>query len=737
SRDELLRMTLMDIDTDEYGGLAADRIQQIEEKGRVVFETAHRCRDGSAIPVEVSSRKVDFEGKPCILGVARDISERLEREFEYAQILNTSIDGFWVLDDEGALLEVNPAAAEMLGCSREEMLGRNISEIDANESPEKTRQHVRALREIGYERFETRHRHKSGRLVDVEISTSYIPRSRGQYVAFIRDITERKNAEEALRASEQLTRSIIDASEDIIVFKDTGSRFRVVNPAMCRMLNRSGSEIIGKTDFDLFPRQQAERFFQADRKVVETGQALMLEESVEGIEGLLWISTVKSPVVNETGEIEGIVVISRDKTEQRLAEQSLQNEKLRLSHVIEGTRAGIWDWRVQTGEIEVNERWAEIIGYRLEELAPVSRQTWKQFVHPEDLERSEALLEKHFQGELEYYECECRMRHKQGHWVWIQDRGKVTEWDRRGRPERMTGTHIDVSRQKELEQEQRSLEYRLQQSRKAESLSRMAGAIAHHFNNQLSVVSGHLELAMEDLHPEAEIRQHLNEAIKAGHRASHISSQMLAYLGQHKGRKEMLDLSEICRKHLPKLEAILAGGVSLDTDLMESGPVVYANEGELRQALTGLILNAWEAEPDFSGSVSLRTRIAAGSELEQGTTYPVDWSPSEPYYACLEVSDTGCGISPENLEKIFDPFFTTKFTGRGLGLPVVLGMARAAGGGVGVDSQVDRGTTIRVFMALAGDPCRSLPEEPAAGPENATGCTVLLVEDQEEVRTLV
>lgn len=131
--------------------------------------------------------------------------------------------------------------------------------------------------------------------------------------------------------------------------------------------------------------------------------------------------------------------------------ENLKIERRRLRNTIIGTRSGIWEWNVQTGETVFNERWTEIIGYSLEELAPISIETWMTLAHPEDLKRSAELLDKHFCGELEYYECEARMRHKNGHWVWVLDRGSVQSWDEHGRPLVMYGTHQDITERKQAE----------------------------------------------------------------------------------------------------------------------------------------------------------------------------------------------------------------------------------------------------------------------------------------------
>ena len=130
----------------------------------------------------------------------------------------------------------------------------------------------------------------------------------------------------------------------------------------------------------------------------------------------------------------------------------MKNSKdLRNELVIKGTRIGVWDWNIQTGETVFNERWAEIIGYKIDELEPVSIETWMKFAHPEDLEESNNRLQAHFSGEAEYYDFESRMRHKNGNWVWVHDRGKVFEWDDKGQPLRMCGSHIDITEQKRLE----------------------------------------------------------------------------------------------------------------------------------------------------------------------------------------------------------------------------------------------------------------------------------------------
>ncbi|MBN2079507.1 MAG: PAS domain S-box protein [Spirochaetes bacterium] len=144
-----------------------------------------------------------------------------------------------------------------------------------------------------------------------------------------------------------------------------------------------------------------------------------------------------------------------DITDRLRVEEALAHERWRLSSIIEGTNIGTWEWNVRTGATNYNERWAEIIGQTLDELSPVSIDTWKRFTHPDDLAKSEELLKRHFSGELPYYECECRMRHREGNWVWVLDRGRVITRTPEGEPLMMYGTHTDITGLKETEEKLR------------------------------------------------------------------------------------------------------------------------------------------------------------------------------------------------------------------------------------------------------------------------------------------
>jgi len=149
-------------------------------------------------------------------------------------------------------------------------------------------------------------------------------------------------------------------------------------------------------------------------------------------------------------------------TERKRAEAELGAQRQKLDNIIQGTNLGTWEWNVQTGEVVINERWAEIIGYTLEELTPVSSNIWRSGVHPDDLSNSDDILQKHFNGDLDYYNAELRMRHKQGNWIWIRSLGKVSTWTEDGKPLLMYGTHQEITERKRTEEELRKANETLQ-----------------------------------------------------------------------------------------------------------------------------------------------------------------------------------------------------------------------------------------------------------------------------------
>jgi PAS domain S-box-containing protein len=428
------------------------------------------------------------------------------------------------------------------------------------------------------------------------------------------------------------------------------------------------------------------------------------------------------------------VKLKSEVDERKRAEVALFEERQRLAGIIEGTNVGTWEWNVQTGETKFNGRWAGIIGYTLAELAPVSIETWVAYAHPDDLVTSNDLLARHFRGESDYYEMEARMRHRDGSWVWVLDRGKVATWTEEGKPCWMLGTHQDITERKRAEEEHQILERQLLQAQKLESLGVLAGGIAHDFNNILMAIIGNADLALMKLNPESPVITHLHQIEQAASRAADLAKQMLAYSGKGKFMIENLDLNRMLEEMQHMLEVSISRKVVLQMNLTPHIPTLEADASQVRQTIMNLVINASEAMGDNSGIITITTGCM---EYDRGSLKDV-WlneDLAEGLYTFLEVVDTGCGMDSDTLSRIFDPFFTTKFTGRGLGMAAVLGIIRGHKGGILVSSEPGKGTIFRVLLPASGRPVEVVENQPAGGDWQGHG-TVLLVDDEESVREI-
>ena len=381
--------------------------------------------------------------------------------------------------------------------------------------------------------------------------------------------------------------------------------------------------------------------------------------------------------------------------------------------------------------LEANFNAATLLGSTRNALVkqPVTR-----FIRKEDQDvyyiRRRQLFET---GEPQIFELQ--MVKKDGAPFWVRMEAAVAQ-DSDGAPVCRV-VMSDISEHKRIEVEKVKLEVQHRQLQKAKSLRLMAGAIAHHFNNQLHVVMGNLEQAVMNLPLESCVGKNLSDAMEASCRAAEMSTLMLTYLGQTHGKHEPMDLSEVCRRSLPLLQATAPKGTFFEADFPAIGPVIRANPGQIMQILANLITNAWESADESRRSIGLTAKTVSRANIDVTKRFPVDWEPRDPAYACLEVADAGCGIAEENFEKIFDPFFSTKFTGRGLGLSVVLGIVRAHHGVVTVESEPDRGSIFRVFFPLLVEEVIRQPDNAAQIQETKEGGTLLVVEDEEQLRGML
>ncbi len=288
----------------------------------------------------------------------------------------------------------------------------------------------------------------------------------------------------------------------------------------------------------------------------------------------------------------------------------------------------------------------------------------------------------------------------------------------------------DITDRKHAEAERERLEAQNRQLRKSESLSRMAGAIAHHFNNQLQVITMNMELAKSCLPRGTGSTEFLADVLKSANKVGEVSNMMLTYLGETVAKREPLNLSDICQQHLSALMRVFKKEVKLKTDIVRPGPMVRGNASQIEQILTNLVTNAVEATGDQSDVIRSSLKKVSAADIPMENRFPINYLPHGNEFACLEVADTGVGIPNNDIENLFDPFFSSKFAGRGMGLAVVLGILRAHSGCITVESKPGNGSRFLVFLPILTGTA-SLP--PVHGGQSPKGSLILVVEDEPSV----
>jgi PAS domain S-box-containing protein len=381
--------------------------------------------------------------------------------------------------------------------------------------------------------------------------------------------------------------------------------------------------------------------------------------------------------------------------QRRQYEETLRIERQRLASIIEGTHVGTWEWNVQTGETVFNERWAQIVGFTLSELEPINIQTWIRLAHPDDLKESESKLHKHFAGELECYNCECRMKHKDGSWVWIHNRGKVMEWTPDGKPLRMFGTHSDITDRKQSEDN-------LRKAMKAANAANVAKSqflanMSHEIRTPMNAILGFAELLAQDkLTPQQS--DFVQTIRNSGSHLLDLINDILDFSKIEAGKMtlEFTDCPvEVLLGELESLMAPFAQTKGLRFEMLSPTVLpqtVRTDPVRLRQCLTNLVNNAIKFTE--AGHVIVRTTLTESAGKS---------------FLRFEVEDTGPGIDPQVQGKIFEAFeqadgsMTRKFGGTGLGLTITRHLAELFGGSLTLTSELGKGSTFVIAIPTNTD----------------------------------
>jgi two-component system cell cycle sensor histidine kinase/response regulator CckA len=656
----------------------------------------------------------------------RDHCAELERRNQRHQtILEHAMDGFFVLDEQGRFINVNPAFGRMLGYTSEELLSMKISDV---ESESGAGFGPAALR-TGLHHFPSVHRHRDGRPVHLESSIVVVrDGDRKILVGFARDITERMRAEEALRRSEEQYRTIVETSRDLIWSLDGEGRWRFLNSAARSLFGYEPEELFGRPFAQMLAEESRAQFADEWRATLQSDQSHWLFECTQLHKDGRRVYLVFNAIVRRDtlGRVVEVTGTARDMTRRREVEAELREAHARFEALKSGIPLGYIVWTLDGRIVEWNASAAAMFDLAHEEAIGYDA---TRLVAPEQVARFKAMRDELGRGQRQ---CTAMLlnRRKDGTTMRCEWFSTVLR-DAQGQPHLVASIVRDVS-------ERERLEAQLWHAKKMESIGVLAGGVAHDFNNLLVSILGNATLAQQETPPNSPARAYLLNVTKAAARGGELTRQILTIAGRAPAVIQPLDLNALIGEMTEFMAAAIPRNVRLEIDLAPELSPIAADSSQIQQVVMNLVINASEACGEQGGTVCIRTRRQTLDERARAIFRFGEQDLPAGEYVCVEVSDTGCGMTPETLARIFDPFFSTKFAGRGLGLAAIRGIVKAHQGGIHVETEPGRGTTFAIVLPLTSAPAVASSDTNGDKKyEIPAGSTILVIDDEEGVREVV
>jgi PAS domain S-box-containing protein len=563
----------------------------------------------------------------------------------------------------------------------------------------------------------------------LEVRTVILPD--GGAVRTYTDVTERRKAEAFIRESEARYRLLADHSTDMIVRADLDSTRRFVSPGSRELMGYEPHELIGTRPIDtVHPDDQ-----DGLKRVLGALSAASSEQAVSRHRiqhkdgSWVWVEATFRLTRDESGKTTGYVASVRDITHRRSAEEELRVSRERLALAVDAAGDGLWDYDIQTGTIWNSDHWYSMLGYGLTELKAEVR-TWEELLHPDDRARAVAALKDHLEGRETVYASEHRMRHRDGSYLWVLDRGRVVARNAKGEALRAVGVVSDITPRKKAEEalahakaaaETARAEAELASAAKTEFLATMS----HEIRTPLNGILGYTDLLLDDSALSAQQRRQVERVQSAGTALLTVVNDILDFSKIEAGQVELDVLPFSPADLVDDAASIVRGmaekkGLALNVDVPKDLPKQLVGDADrLRQVLLNLLNNAVKFTP--RGSVTLRVETCGKGAPER---------------LRFVVEDTGIGVAEEHQKHLFQRFsqldgsIRRQFGGTGLGLAISKHLVELMGGEIGVRSRDGGGATFWFTVDLAPAVEERTAEEagteaPAPGPT----ARILLVED--------
>jgi two-component system, cell cycle sensor histidine kinase and response regulator CckA len=531
-----------------------------------------------------------------------------------------------------------------------------------------------------------------------------------------------EGAQVSLAASEIRFRRLFEAARDGILILDASTgEITDANPFLEEILGYSRQHFLQHKLWDIGLFEDVElckrtfKRLQQDRYVRYENLPLRHKSG----------ERVEVEFVSNVYEVDGNKVIQcnvRDISERKRAAEALRESEERFRVTFEQAAVGIAHVAPNGQLLRVNQKYCDIVGYSPEELL---ERRFQDITYPDDLPANTAYVDGMLAGEIELHSIEKRYVRKDGTLIWVNLTNALV-YHPSGEPKYFISVVQDITERKHLEGQ-------FLQAQKMEAIGRLAGGIAHDFNNLLTVIIGYCDLLRNQLGDRNPICREINEIKKAGERAATLTAHLLAFSRRQVLQLEVIDLNTVVSDMEQLLCRLIGEDIRLTTTLDSELDLIKTDRGQLTQIIMNFAVNARDAMPE-GGALTLETRnMYLGDEYTRNHA-EVQAGP----YVLLRISDTGCGMAAETQPQVFEPFFTTKEQGRGtgLGLSTVYGIVKQHKGHISVDSAPGRGSTFKIYLPRFQGAVETITEPVMQQIRTRATETVLLVEDDDQLRRL-
>ncbi|MDQ3023202.1 MAG: PAS domain S-box protein [bacterium] len=686
-----------------------DRMFSGEQSRAAGLELLSRRKDAAVFPIDLSLNEFSLGGNHFVIAVSRDATERRDREERLRAILDNASDAIITVDEDGLVLSFNRAAEGLYGYTEAEMNGQEVFILAHEEQRAYFADLVQRMcrgEQAQMRGIEGQGQRKDGSVFPLELSLNVFAFGDKHYViGLYRDTTEQKDKAERLRA-------ILDNASDAIITVDEDGLVLSFNRAAEGLYGYTEAEMNGQEVFILAHEEQRAYFADLVKRMCRGEQ-----EQMRGIEGQgqrkdgSVFPLELSLNVFAFGDKHYVIGLYRDTTEQK-------DKAERLRAILDNASDAIITVDEAGVVLSFNRAAEGLYGYS--EVEMTGNEVFK-LAHQDERDFFADQIRRLCSGEQkQILGIEGQGCRKDGTSFPLELSLNVFAF---GDKHYVIGLYRDATQRKKLEEQ-------LRQSQKMEAVGKLAGGVAHDFNNMLTVINGYSGMALKKLQPDDALHEYITEILHAGERAALITSQLLAFSRQLVLAPRVLDLNRVVVETEKMLQRLIGEDISVAATLDPRLDRIRVDQGQIVQVIMNLAVNARDAMPQ-GGKLTIKTSNFYLEE-ERAIEMP-ELTPG--HHVVLTVSDSGIGMSKEVRDRIFEPFFTTKPPGEGtgLGLATVYGIITQSGGSIDVYSEVGHGTSFMIyFPAIEED--AELHQKPEIVVSRGGTETILLVEDDSQVR---